>query len=144
VQDQRLLRAAIALVAVQIVHGAIPAKTKAEGHVGLVLGAIALVASVAAVFGLRARRPWARLLLGVTGAAVAVGFVLYHSLPVHSAVTNPYFGTKGIGALQWAPVIGAIGIGAWAALEARRPGTTAGPLTADGTSVGGAATSQLP
>ena len=52
---------------------------------------------------------------------MAVGFLLYHSLPIHSALTNPYVGEKGIGALQWAPVIGAIAIGLWSVWEAWRP-----------------------
>jgi len=42
VRDRRLVRAAGALVAIQIIHAAIPAKTTAEGYVGLVLGAIAI------------------------------------------------------------------------------------------------------
>ena len=114
------MRAARALVAIQIVHSAVPAKTTAEGYVGLVLGAIALAASTGAFVGLRAAKAWARPLLGVTGAAVAVGFLLYHSLPIHSPFTNPYFGTRGIGVLQWTPVIGAIAIGTWSAFEAWR------------------------
>ena len=88
------------------------------------LGAVALAASTAAFFGLRAAKPWARPLLGVTGAAVAVGFVLYHSLPIHSPFTNPYFGTRGIGVLQWTPVVGAIAIGTWSAFEAWRSTTS--------------------
>jgi hypothetical protein len=83
-----------------------------------VLGAIALVSSIAALVGIRKGRAWAPPLLGITGASVAVGFLLYHALPIHSALTNPYVGERGIGALQWAPVIGAIAIGLWAALTA--------------------------
>ena len=41
-RDPRLVRAAGALVAIQIVHAAVPAKTTDEGYVGLVLGAIAI------------------------------------------------------------------------------------------------------
>jgi len=132
VRDRRLVRAAGALVAIQVIHAAIPAKTTAEGYVGLVLGAIALVASTAAFFGLRAGKPWARPLLGVTGASVAVGFVLYHALPIHSAFTNPYFGTRSIGALQWAPVIGAVAIGAWCAFEAWRSTPSVTPINPEG------------
>jgi len=121
VDDRRLLRAAGALVAIQVIHAAIPAKTSSEGYVGLVLGAFALGASVAAFVGLRNGKSWARPLLGLTGISVAVGFLLYHSLPIHSAVTNPYVGEKNIGALQWAPVIAAIAIGLWSAWEAWRP-----------------------
>jgi hypothetical protein len=122
----------MALVAVQVIP-AIPAKTKSEGYVGLVLGAIALVASIAAVYGVRNDRPWGRRLLGLTGASVAVGFLLYHTLPIHSAVTNPYVGERTIGALQWAPVIGAIVIGVWAAWEASKDTSTAEVTSAPAT-----------
>ena len=114
----RLSLAAAALIAIQVIHGAIPAETEAEGNVGLVLGAIALVASIAALVGIRRGREWGRSLLGVTGASVAVGFVLYHALPITSDFTNPYVGEDGVGLLQWAPVILAVAIGAWAAWEA--------------------------
>ncbi len=123
----------MALVAVQVIHGAIPAKTTSEGYVGLVLGAIALVASIVAVVGVRNERPWGRRLLGLTGASVAVGFLLYHTLPIHSAVTNPYVGERSIGALQWAPVIGAIVIGVWAAWEASKDTSTAEVTSAPAT-----------
>jgi len=116
----RLVLAAAALVAIQVVHGAIPAETDAEGYVGLVAGAILVVAAVTALVGLVQRRSWARPLLGWAGATVAVGFVLYHALPITSPLTNPYFGEDEIGALQWTPVILAIAIGAWAAWEAFR------------------------
>jgi hypothetical protein len=121
VRDSRLLRAAAALIGIQVIHAAIPAKTSAEGYFGLVLGAIALAASVAAFFGLRNRKTWARPLLGLTGLSIAVGFLLYHALPIHSALTNPYVGEPAVGALQWAPVIAAIAIGLWSAWEAFRP-----------------------
>jgi hypothetical protein len=121
---QRLQRAAVALVAVQVVHGAIPAKTSSEGYVGLVLGGIALIASIAVVMGIHYERGWGRPLLGLTGASVAIGFLLYHALPIHSPLTNPYIGEKGIGAMQWSPVIAAIAIGIWAALEAWRPASS--------------------
>jgi hypothetical protein len=56
---------------------------------------------------------------------VTGGFVLYHSLPIHSPITNPYFGAPGIGILQWMPVIGAVAIGTWCAFEAWRATTLA-------------------
>ncbi|MBV8959897.1 MAG: hypothetical protein JO087_14105 [Actinobacteria bacterium] len=117
-RESRIVPATAALIAIQVIHGAIPAKTNAEGYTGLVLGSIALVASIVALVGLRRERPWARTLSGVTGVSVAVGFVLYHALPIHSYFTNPYFGTDNIGLLQWAPVIGAIAIGLWCGWEA--------------------------
>jgi hypothetical protein len=85
-----------------------------------VAGLFALLASVAALVGVTGGRAWGRSLLGATGLSVAVGFVLYHGLPIHSPVTNPYFGEDKIGLLQWTPVVLCIGIGLWAAREAFR------------------------
>lgn len=124
----RLVAPAAALIAIQVIHGAIPAETDAEGYTGLVLGAVALVASIAALVGVVKGRAWARTLLGATGASIAVGFVLYHALPIHGPFTNPYFGEPKIGLLQWAPVIAAIAIGAWATWEAFRIDATAGAI----------------
>jgi hypothetical protein len=124
----RLVAPAAALIAIQAIHGAIPAETDAEGYTGLVLGAVALVASIAAFVGVVRGRSWARTLLGTTGASIAVGFVLYHALPIHGPLTNPYFGEPKIGLVQWAPVIAAIAIGAWAAWEALRAETTASAI----------------
>ena len=117
-RQQRLTVAAVALLVIQVVHGAIPAETDAEGYTGLIAGVIALGATVAALVGLVRGRSWAPPLLGITGASVAVGFLLYHALPITSPLTNPYFGEDNIGLAQWAPVIAAILIGAWCALEA--------------------------
>ncbi|MBA3653923.1 MAG: hypothetical protein H0W70_06985 [Actinobacteria bacterium] len=118
--NSRLTAAAVALLVVQVVHGAIPARTSSEGYVGAVAGALLILASIGGVVGAVRGRSWAVPVVGVTGAVVAVGFVLYHALPWHSPVTNPYFGEDKIGALQWTSVILAVAIGAWAAFEARR------------------------
>ena len=122
-RESRLQAAAIALIAIQVIHAAIPAETSSEGYFGLIVGAIALAASIASLVGLRGGKPWAVPLLGLTGISIAVGFLLYHALPIHSAVTNPYVDEPKIGVLQWAPVIAAIGIGLWAAWEAYRART---------------------
>jgi hypothetical protein len=131
VRSSRIVPATAALIAIQVIHGAIPAKTDAEGYTGLVLGLVALIASIVALVGLVRGRSWARPLSGLTGVSVAVGFVLYHALPIHSLFTNPYFGTDNIGLLQWAPVIAAIGIGLWCGWEAfmadRRESVTPSP-----------------
>jgi hypothetical protein len=111
--------AAAALLVIQVVHGAIPAETTSEGYVGAVTGAVLIVASIVGLVGAMRGRSWAAPLIGITGAFVAIGFLLYHASPWHSPVTNPYFGEDKIGALQWAPVILAIAIGAWAAYTAR-------------------------
>lgn len=106
--------AASLLVLTQVVHGAVPADTDAEGYVGLVAGLVLLVASIVALVGAVRRRPWADRLTGWTGLVVAAGFVLYHAVPVHSAVTNPYLGEP-VGAAAWASVAAAVAAGAWAA-----------------------------
>lgn len=115
-----LKRSAWALVILQVVHGFTPAETEAEGYMGLVGGLVLLLAAMAAVIGLRARKPWAGPLTGWTGLTVAVGFVLYHAVPVHSQVTNPYFG-EDVGAPAWVSVALAVGAGAWAAVEGLGP-----------------------
>jgi hypothetical protein len=114
------IAAAIALIAVQVIHGLIPAETSAEGSLGYYAGLVLLAASAASVAGLLARREWGRKLLGVVGVLVSVGFLLYHVTPISSPVTNPYIGEPDIGFAQWAPVIAAIAIGAWAAFASVR------------------------
>ena len=114
----RLYAATVALVVIQVVHALIPADTDAEGYVGAVAGLVSLIAGLAAIYGLRLGRPWARTIAGTSGIGVAIGFLLYHSLPITSAFTNPYWGEPKIGALQWAPVIACIAIGLWTAYEA--------------------------
>ena len=115
---KRLEQAAWALLVLQVVHGLTPADTEAEGYVGAVGGLLLLVATMAAIYGIRSGRPWAPALTGWTGAVVAAGFVLYHALPFHSAVTNPYLGEP-VGAPAWISVAACVAAGAWAASEAR-------------------------
>jgi hypothetical protein len=117
----RLVTIAAALVAIQVIHAAIPAETDAEGYVGLVVGLIFVVAGITALVGLVQDKPWAPRLLGVTGLAVAVGFVLYHVLPFHTPATNPYIGEDKIGVAQWTPVFLCVVIGLWAAWQTLRP-----------------------
>lgn len=117
----RLIALAAALVAIQVIHAAIPAETDAEGYVGLVVGLVFVIASITALVGLVQNKPWAPRLLGLTGLAVAVGFILYHALPFHTPATNPYFGEDKIGLLQWTPVVLCVVIGFWAARETLRP-----------------------
>lgn len=122
------IAAAVALIVVQVVHALVPDETDSEGSFGLVAGVVLLAASVAALAGLIARRDWGRRLLGITGAAVAAGFLLYHVVPVDSPVTNPYVGEPAVGLAQWAPVIAAIVIGIWAAYASVRKAQH-GPVT---------------
>src|SRR4051794_31203176 len=114
--NRRLAGAAVALLVIQVIHGAIPADTSSEGYVGAVVGAALIVASIVGIVGAVRNRPWAASVIGITGAVVAIGFLLYHASPWHTPLTNPYFGEDKIGALQWTPVVLAIAIGAWAAV----------------------------
>lgn len=63
------------------------------------------------------------------GGGVAIGFLLYHGLPIDIGINNPYWGpdSEGADAIQWITVLGAITAGLWAAwlgrelLEEDRP-----------------------
>lgn len=114
---RRVEVAAWILLITQMVHGFTPADTEAEGYTGAVVGLVLLVATMAAIFGARTGKTWAAPLAGWTGMAVAVGFVLYHAVPFHSPVTNPYLGEP-VGAPAWISVAAAVAAGAWAAYVA--------------------------
>lgn len=111
---RRVEVAAWALLVTQVAHGFTPADTEAEGYAGLVGGLVLLVATMAAIVGTRTGRTWATPLAGWTGLVVAVGFVLYHAVPVSSPVTNPYLG-EGVGAAAWMSVAVTVAAGAWTA-----------------------------
>lgn len=58
----------------------------------------------------------------IAGAAISLGFTLYHGLPINLGLNNPYWGLAGSNAdlIQWATVIAAIAVGAWTARVAWR------------------------
>lgn len=101
----------------------------------------ALLADPLAVFGIGAatvafiwtvqRRRTARAVALATGAAIAVGFVLVHGLPVElDGFNNPYW-TKEEGnradPVQWASVLVLVVLGAWTARTAwNAPSATGG------------------
>jgi hypothetical protein len=114
----RLELSAWALLVTQVVHGFTPADTEAEGYAGLIGGLVLLVATMAAILGLRRGRSWAPTLTLATGLTVAVGFVAYHATPVRSPVTNPYIGEPA-GVAAWITVVLSVAAGLWAAYEAR-------------------------
>ena len=123
---RRLALPAGLLAVAQLVHGLTPApETEAEGIVGFVGGLALLVGSIVVVVAAVRELRWARPLAVVVGTGVAGGFLLYHALPIKSPLTNPYFGTDGIGVVQWAPVILCIAIGAWLTAVALAPQDTA-------------------
>lgn len=113
-----LLAAAGLLIVTQVLHGATPSglpEDEGGSVVGLVGGLALLVAAIVALVGLGGSRSWAVPLLGVTGAVVAAGFVLYHVVPVKSPLTNPYLGESGITAAAWAGLIACVAAGVWSA-----------------------------
>ncbi len=69
-------------------------------------------AIVASLTVATSRRHGAQLSIAA-GGAVAIGFVLYHGIPVDLAVNNPYWGpdSDGADAIQWLSVLGAIAAG---------------------------------
>lgn len=120
----------------QLVHGFIPSGVEDEdagGSTGLLVGLLFLVLSVAVVYGASLRRAWAPRLAVVTGTAVAVGFVLYHAIPVKSPFSNPYPG-EGATPAAYLGVAIAVGAAAWCAWEGRRrlpaPAATASSTSA--------------
>jgi len=117
----RVALAAAVLFVAQFVHGLVPTAEELDGggpvgyYGGLLLLAASLVAAVAAALGFG----WSRTLAVATGLAVAIGFVLYHAVPVATPLTNPYFGEPA-GVPAWLSVIAAVVAGAWCAYEGRR------------------------
>jgi hypothetical protein len=115
----RLLAASVVLALAQIVHAATPVGTEGESLVGPIVGLGLLIASIVAAVGAFRGAAWAPRLTLVTGALVAGGFVLYHAIPVHSPVTNPYPGEP-VGGPAWVSVALAVAAGVWAAFEGWR------------------------
>jgi hypothetical protein len=106
VKRNQLLLAAVALVVTQVVHGAVPGDGEEEAWLGLVLGALGLLASIVVLVGLVRNAPWASWFAALTGATIAVGFVLYHGLPFKSSLNNPYWGSEGSATgWQWLTVV---------------------------------------
>lgn len=125
----RLVGLGVLLVVVQVIHGAVPTgREDADGSwVGLVGGLLLLVAAIVATVAIVQHRDWGRRLLALTGAVVAVGFVLYHAIPVTGPLTNPYWGgdVEPVSGAAWATVVVSVAVGAWAAWEASRAETRA-------------------
>ena len=120
----RLFAAAVVLAFVQVIHGAVPTgRENTEGSiVGPIVGLVLIVASIVAAVGIRRGREWAPRLLAATGLFVAIGFTLYHAIPVKNWATNPYWGNdvEDVSAAAWATVVASVAAGLWAAWEAVR------------------------
>ena len=125
----RLFTAAVVLAAVQVIHGAVPAgREDTEGSVdGPIVGLVLIIASIVAAVGIRRGREWAPRLLAGTGLFVAIGFTLYHAIPLKNWATNPYWGNdvEDVSAAAWATVVASVAVGLWAAWEALRERATA-------------------
>src|SRR5918998_327635 len=126
----RLFTAAVVLAFVQVIHGAVPSgRENAEGSVlGPIVGLVLIIASIVAAVGIRRGSEWAPRLLAGTGLFVAIGFTLYHAIPLKNWATNPYWGNdvEDVSAAAWATVVVSVAVGLWAAWEASRERTTAG------------------
>ena len=114
----RLALAAGLLFAAQIAHlveviVAGPVGIEGEGGIGEPLGLLGLIGAGAAAIAARSHRRYAIPLALASGVGVAVGFLLYHGAPIHSQLTNTYWGRGTV--LDWAVVLLCVAAGAWAA-----------------------------
>lgn len=123
--ERRLALAAAALAAVQLAHLLDVLRYSEHATFPRVLfdplGLSGVAASLTALGLVLLRLALAPRVVAVVGAAVAVGFVLYHGVPFDLAVNNPYWGKAD--AIQWLTVLTAIAVGvvcaAWGFREMR-------------------------
>jgi hypothetical protein len=125
----KLALAAGLLFAAQIAHLvevilAGPVGIKGEGGIGEPLGLLGLVGAGMAALAARNKRNYAIPLALASGAGVAAGFLLYHGSPIHSQLTNTYWGRGTV--LDWAVVLLCVAAGAWAASVAWEMRSSAG------------------
>ena len=94
--SRRLVWAAAALPAANLVHALVPAPGgQNEALAGPIMGTIVTVGALVAFAGLVRRKAWAPALAAATGVATIAGFALFHALPLRSEVTEPYWGHHG-------------------------------------------------
>lgn len=127
----RMFTAALVLAAAQVIHGAVPTgreNTDGGSVVGPIVGLVLIIASIVAAVGIRRGSEWAPRLLAGAGLFVAIGFTLYHAIPLKNWATNPYWGNdvEDVSAAAWATVVASVAVGLWAAWEATRERSTAG------------------
>jgi hypothetical protein len=97
-----------------------PVSIEGEGGIGEPLGLLGLIGAGIAAIAAFNRRSYAVPLTLISGVSVALGFLLYHGAPIHSQLTNTYWGRGNV--LDWFVVLLCVAAGAWAAkvaLEAR-------------------------
>ena len=114
----KLALASGALFAAQVLHlveviAAGPVGIEGEGGIGEPLGLLGLIGSGVAMIAALNRRSYAIPLALASGVGVAVGFLLYHGVPIHSQLTNTYWGRGTV--LDWAVVLLCVAAGAWTA-----------------------------
>jgi hypothetical protein len=117
----KLALAAGALLGAQVLHlveviVAGPVSIKGEGGIGEPLGLLGLIGAGMAVIAALNHRRYAIPLGLANGLGVAVGFLLYHGAPIHSQLTNTYWGRGTV--LDWAVVLLCVAAGAWCAAVA--------------------------
>jgi len=114
----KLSLAAGLLFAAQIAHlveviVAGPVSVKVEGGIGEPLGLLGLIGAGMAAIAAKNHRTYAIPLALVSGVSVAAGFLLYHGAPIHSQLTNTYWGRGTV--LDWFVVLLCVAAGVWAA-----------------------------
>jgi hypothetical protein len=122
---RRLLAALLLLALVQLAHLLDGLRYAKDAEFPSVLNDPAAIFGVAlslvAFVAVARRDKIARGLAMLAGAAVAVGFVLYHGIPFRLRRNNPYWGPDGHADLiRWLTVLAAIAVGVWTMQLARR------------------------
>ena len=114
----KLSLAAGLLFAAQITHLveviiAGPVSIKGEGGIGEPLGLLGLIGAGMAAIAAKNERSYSITLALLSGVGVSAGFLLYHGAPIHSQLTNTYWGRGNV--LDWAVVLLCVAAGVWSA-----------------------------
>lgn len=123
-RDPKLLLAAVALLALNVVHALDHIVNQDQGlaAVGFIGGfgvGVALIAVVLAAIGSDVAAPY----LVIVGFGTAAGFVLVHLAPHWGPVSDPYYDAARVNALSWVVLMLCIGISiavAMVGVESRR------------------------
>ena len=124
-RTRTLVIALLALASVQLLHLLDALRYSPNATFPGVFNDPAALFGVSAAFisaiAVARHEPIARALALATGAAVAIGFTLYHGIPVQLRHNNPYWGPDGhADALRWLTVLLAIGLAMWVIVLAAR------------------------
>jgi hypothetical protein len=106
---RKLLWALVALFVIQLLHGIDELRTDDTATlVGTLLDPgtlLGLGGNAWAIWAVATFDRRARTLAVLTGALVALGFVVVHGIPTASDATDPYWGDGSADALQWIGVV---------------------------------------